>query len=303
MSVLKRIASDPRLAYYYSQKAVRSPLIRRWAGNAVAAMVGKGDFGGNIEASRSVAQELASDGLSFLPSLYLSKEKLNQIFQHFAGKPVVDLYDGKTTFLMEQTIPPSFSKLTYNTLDVLRCVPLMELANAPLILNAVALALGARPTIATVNALWTLGEHNAAGSQIGYDDIYHRDVDDWRFIKLFVYLTDTTRHSGAHCFVRKSHLNSQLTRRGPITNEQVAEVFPSHDVATIEGDAGTVFLENTWGVHRQLLATEGRRLIFSVLYSLCPWVPGRLSKLTVPLPHGLNPYVNRAFFASSGAVR
>lgn len=305
MSVLKNIAADPALVYYYSQKAVRSLWLRRWAGAAVAGLVGKPKLDNNaaVDASRAVAQELAEEGLSFLPSLHLSKDDLALVFQQLAGKPIIDQYDGKTAFLAEQAIPPPFTKLSYETRDVLACTPLLKLANDPLILNAVSLALGARPTIATFQAWWTLGENNATGAHVHYDDVYHRDVDDWRFVKLFVYLTDTNIRSGAHNFVRKSHLSPQLTRRGAITDAAVAQAFPAGDVVTIEGDAGTVFLENTWGIHRPLLATEGRRLIFSVLYSLCPWVPGRSVRATVALPGGLDPYVNRVFFAGSDASR
>ena len=307
MSVLRNIASDPKLVYYYSQKAVRSVWLRRWAGNAVARLVGKrdssGDGSGDTEASRQVAQELATEGISFLHSLYLSPAELAEVFQQLAGKPVLDHYNRETTFLVEQGIPPPFTKVWYSTPDVLACAPLLRLANDPLILNAVSQALGARPTIATFQAWWTLGENNADGAQTHYDDIYHRDVDDWRFIKLFVYLTDTTRPRGAHCFIRKSHVSPQLTRRGAISDSEVAAAFPQDDVLTIEGDAGTVFLENTWGVHRQLLATEGRRLVFSVLYSLCPLVPWRPGPATLPLPLGLDPYTNRVFFTSTASVR
>ncbi len=296
MSVLKNIVSDPKLVYYYSQKAVRSIWIRRLTGGAIARLIGRRDYGGDAEASRQVAQELSDEGISFLPSLHLSKEALNEVFRHLADKPVVDLYDGKTSMFVEHGIPESFTKLSYRTSDILSCSPLMKLANDPLVLNAVTSALGARPSIGTVHARWTFGENNPVGAHIGYDDVYHRDADDWRFIKLFVYLTDTTQRSGAHCFVRKSHLSDKLMRRGPIPEEELAQCFKPDEVMTIEGDAGTAFLENTWGIHRQLMATEGRRLLFSVLYGLCPWLPWRLKQATLPLPSGFDPYVNRAFY-------
>jgi hypothetical protein len=296
MSVLQNLISDPVLAYYYSQKAIRSMSLRLWAGAVVAWLVGK-PTSINIDIQvNAVVQQLTSDGLSSLPTLHLSKEDLEQVFHCLADKPVTDQYDGKTSFLIEQNIPPPHSKLSYKTEDILSCGPLLRLANAPLILDAVSQVLGARPTIATFQAWWTLGENNAAGSHVHQDDVYHRDVDDWRFIKLFVYLTDTNERSGAHNFVLKSHSSRHLTRRGAIPDEEVHNTFPAADIVTIISDAGTVFLENTWGIHRPLLATEGRRLIFSVLYSLCPWVPGRSKEPLMNLPQGLDPYINRVFF-------
>jgi hypothetical protein len=298
MAALKNIISDPKLAHYYVQKAVRFMPLRQLVGGVVANLVGKPAPVEANDQTREVAQKLSDDGLCFLPTLHLSPEDLALIFKHLAGKPVIDLYDGKTSFFLEEKIPPPYSKLSYKTEDVLSCEPLLRLANAPLILDAVAQILGARPTIAAYQAWWTLGENNASGSHVHHDDVYHRDVDDWRFVKLFVYLTDTNERSGAHNFVLKSHTKAHLTRRGAISDEDVGNNFPASDVHTITGSAGTVFLENTWGIHRPLLATEGRRLIFSVLYSMCPWVPGRPKTPLMALPQGLNPYVNRVFCQS-----
>jgi Phytanoyl-CoA dioxygenase (PhyH) len=298
MAALKNIISDPKLAHYYAQKAVRSLPLRRLAGDVVAKLIGKPKTIEMNDQTRAVVQKLSDDGLCFLPTLHLSGDDLALIFKHLAGKPVIDLYDGETSFLVEKEIPAPYSKLSYKAEDILSCAPLLRLANAPLILNAVSQILGARPSIAAYQAWWTLGENNTSGSHVHHDDVYHRDVDDWRFIKLFVYLTDTNERSGAHNFVLKSHTNAHFTRRGAISDEDVNNTFPASDVRTITGSAGTVFLENTWGIHRPLLATEGRRLIFSVLYSMCPWVPGRPKVPLMALPQGLDPYVNRIFCQS-----
>jgi hypothetical protein len=49
--------------------------------------------------------------------------------------------------------------------------------------------------------------------------------------------------------------------------------------------------------HSPPLAGHGRPpLIFSVLYALTPWVPQGPGEPTMPLPQGLDPWVNRALF-------
>lgn len=300
MSVLSQIVNRPQLAYYFCQKAIRHPGFRGWCARKMTQWVASRTRSPNTgEAGEKAADEvtlksLRSDGIAFLPNLNLDAARLAQIHAYFKGKPVLDLYSGKQLAGMEN-LPGQYNKVQYLTQDTLACQPLIALANNPALLATVAQYLGAKPTIASVQTWWTIGEHSVQG-QRHYDDVYHRDVDDLRFVKLFVYLTDTTISSGAHSFIKGSHRNSQLTRRGPISDAEAHQIFGPDDFVTVTGDAGTVFLEDTWGIHRPLLATEGRRLVFYVLYGLTSWVPQGPVKTLLPLPQGFDPYINRSHF-------
>ncbi|MGE0332237.1 MAG: phytanoyl-CoA dioxygenase family protein [Ramlibacter sp.] len=295
MSVLATIVQQPALAYYYAQKAVRSVPLRRGLAKLVVGCAGRqparpaphprGDH---------AAAQLRRDGLSLLPDDIFPAPAVAAVRAHLRGRPAVDQYDGVSTYDVDGPLPAHCTRLYYRGEDLLGCRELVDLANHPLVLDAVGEVLGTRPTIGLFLAWWTLGE-NFSG-QLQYDDAYHRDVDDFRFVKLFVYLTDTDEHNGAHSFVRGSHRSELFTRRGIISDEQVRAHFPAQDIVTVKGPAGTAFLEDTWGIHRPLLATQGRRLIFSVLYGLTPWVAHGPGRPTLALPPGLDPFVNRALF-------
>ncbi len=295
MSVLSNIRQQPTLAYYYAQKAVRASALRAGLGSVMTTLAGRRPARLQPQPQGDgVARELRRDGLSFLPSATLTPEAVRSVHAHLRGRPVIDQYDGVSAYDIDGPVPRSSTKLYYRAEDLLGCRELVDLANSPLVLDAVGEVLGTRPTIASFQAWWTLGEH--FGGQMHYDDAYHRDVDDLRFIKLFAYLTDTHERNGAHSFVRGSHRSSLFTRRGSISDADVHASYPAQDILTVQGKAGTAFLEDTWGIHRPLLATEGRRLIFSVLYALTPWVPQGPGRPTLPLPAGLDPWVNRALF-------
>ena len=295
MTRLNDIASDPALLYYYGQKAVRKNALRDLGARCVVALRRRAPIHGDPHAEPRVARELARDGISFLPALTLEQDDLRDIFSVLESRPLTDQYTSKQVGTILEELPASCVRLEYQARDVVSCAPLVRLANHPTVLAAVTEALGAKPCIAKYQAWWTLGEHQAQGPT-HYDDIFHRDVDDFRFIKLFAYLTDTTADSGAHCYVKGSHRSDLFTRRGAITDQEVAASFPAESIVTIAGKAGTAFLENTWGIHRPLLATHGRRLIFSVIYCLTPWLPGRPPKPFLPLPEGLDLEINRSFF-------
>ena len=302
MQIVKR----PQLAYYFGQKAIRHPGLRSWCARKMTQWVaGRTQTSGNsaqaatsAEAADALAlQALRDDGIAFLPQLNLDAAALADVHAYFKGKPVLDLYSGKQLAGIED-LPPNYNKVAYSTVDTLGCKPLLALANHPAVLATVAQYLGAKPTIASLQTWWTFGEHSVQG-QKHYDDVYHRDVDDLRFVKLFIYLTDTTVTSGAHSFIKGSHRSNQLIRRGPITDPEAQESFAASDFVTVTGNAGTVFLEDTWGVHRPLPATTGRRLIFSVLYGLTPWVSQSPAQPLLRLPATLDAYINRSHFFSS----
>lgn len=300
MSVLMQIVKRPQLAYYFGQKAIRHPGLRSWCARKMTQWVaGRTRTSGDSDQAvdKSALQALRDDGIALVREWNLDTALLSQVHAHFRGKPVVDLYSGKQLPGTEN-LPIQYNKVQYLTGDTLSCEPLMALANHPALLATVTAYLGAKPSIASVQAWWTFGEHSVQG-QKHYDDVYHRDVDDFRFVKLFVYLTDTTISSGAHSFIKGSHCGTALTRRGPISDTEAQKCFSPEHFSTVTGQAGTVFLEDTWGIHRPLLATSGRRLIFSVLYGLTPWVPQSPSRPLQMLPAGFDPYVNRAHFFAS----
>ncbi|MDP3138841.1 MAG: phytanoyl-CoA dioxygenase family protein [Burkholderiaceae bacterium] len=298
MSVLNEISKDWRLAWYYGQKAIRSPGLRQGLGRMMVGLQDKGPARGpapNAAVVDRMARDLRRDGFAAMPDKTLSAQTLADIGAHFKGVKGIDYYGSGALYDLDQPIPEDVIKLRYDNRDVTACRPLMDVANDPDVLAAVARHLGARPTIATAEAWWTLGESNAQGLA-KKDDVFHRDVDDLRFVKLFIYLTDTDLLNGAHCFVLGSHDSAEFTRRGPISDSEVAATYPPERLHSVVGKAGTVFLEDTWGIHRALLATQGRRLIFSVLYGLGALVPGGPSRPMWPCPPEYDPRVNRRLY-------
>jgi Phytanoyl-CoA dioxygenase (PhyH) len=294
MGTLSKILRDPRLAYYFAQKAIRNPRLRHGLGRALITLLPKPTVG---HTNSTTLSELERLGIAYLPSLQLDAQTIAQVMDHYAGKPVLDLYSG-TKLESINNLSRQYTKVQYTDQDTAACQPLVALANHPNILAAVGQYLGAKPRISTMQTWWTYGEHSQTG-QTHFDDVYHRDVDDLRFVKLFVYLTDTSLTTGAHSFIKGSHCSAALTRRGPISDHDAAQQFSNDQFETVIGPAGTVFLEDTWGIHRPLLATQGRRLIFSVLYGLTDWIPQRPKQAVLPLPEGLDHYTNRAYFHPS----
>jgi len=133
----------------------------------------------------------------------------------------------------------------------------------------------------------------ASGEQAGDDEqsifYFHRDTDDFRFLTLFIYLTEVGLDGGPHQVIPGSHSLEgmhELVRKAswwPRFDversfvEDMGEKF-SADVerllggsaANLTGTAGEMVLVNTLALHRGLMPTRTARLVVWARYGLGP---------------------------------
>jgi hypothetical protein len=106
---------------------------------------------------------------------------------------------------------------------------------------------------------------------------FHRDIDSWRWIKVFVYLTNTTDGDGHHEMFPTSHLRTPISLM-PIRRYKKSEILsamPELEVAKICGPAGFTFIENTFAFHRGTEPSNNDRLILTMTYydeSFAKWM-------------------------------
>lgn len=120
---------------------------------------------------------------------------------------------------------------------------------------------------ANIDALIRLDQHPI---QSGYDNALnlHRDIDGYRFLKVFVYLTECRRGEGHHEVYLRSHRHYPW-RLGPIARydaEAVVASIPAAQLKQVEGPAGYTFAENTFAFHRGTVPQSGDRLICNLIY-------------------------------------
>lgn len=141
-----------------------------------------------------------------------------------------------------------------------------ELVHHKSLVNIARDYLGAEPRLHNVQAWWSFpppeGEkpHNYG---------FHYDIDSFKFLKFFIYLTDVTMEHGPHVIIAKTHKKKtwveKMNRR--MTDEQVEKHFDSSDINIMLGNAGEGFFEDTFSYHKGLTPKKPR-LIFQVEYSL-----------------------------------
>lgn len=121
----------------------------------------------------------------------------------------------------------------------------------------------------------TLTRVVTSGSQPLGSQRWHRDPEDKKHCKLFLYLTDVDASSGPFMYVCGSHYggkwSSLFPRKFPkgIYPEpgEVEKVISAQDVKVCIGRAGTMIFCDTGGFHKGGYATKKERLMFNSVYS------------------------------------
>ena len=287
-----KVLTDRRYRHFYSQQRVKGLPARKAAADRMAAKLPRPS---QVEGAEDTYRCLDTDGYAMLPNI-ISPQLIPDIQAYCADKMTFDGYRPQVEkFQGPGNAPKGTHVANFFHADVANTPHLLAIANNPVILSAVGSALGAKPTISSMSLWWSI----AHGEQAKEAELFHRDIDDFRFIKLFVYLTDVDNDSGPHAFVKGTHKIDKLTDVRRLTDEEVAREFGAERILSFSGPAGTAFLENTYGIHRGVPPKSKNRLLFQVLYSLNEYIGGPKHPVApyVPSQNGvsLDRYTNRVY--------
>jgi hypothetical protein len=238
--------------------------------------------------------DLESNGVAFLPQ-FIDPATRERIKGHLQGALLNERFPPcRRGFSIDQ-VPENVHVAEYSTEHILRCPDVLAIANDPSLLDAAGRYLGCKPTISNISIWWSLPADGTAQEA----ENYHRDVDDWRFVKFFLYLTDVDADSGPHCFVRGSHRRGRFLRIRRIADHEVAALFKPEDLLKIGGSAGDAFLEDTFGLHKGQPPTRERRLLLQVEYSVSPIAVYKYHATALG-DVAVDGYVNRLFIQTPG---
>lgn len=234
---------------------------------------------------------LEDEGYVMVPDL-VSPTLADELTKKLSSFPCHDPYRPQLGDFSCDAIPRETHVAHVAPADLVKVPELFRIANDPGILAVVSRHLGAKPT-AFVAAWWS----NPAGGEPEEAELFHRDKDDWRFVKLFVYLTDVDEDAGPHVYVPRSHRyrGREFRRQRRFTDAEVESVFGKSGIKRFTGPRGTAFLENTYGLHRGQPVRAKKRLLFQVNYSLFPvyGAPERPQARASEVGLELDPWINR----------
>jgi hypothetical protein len=290
-----KVLSERRYREFFLQRRVVDLSEREARSDQIAARLPQSgcELTGELAATSA---DLKRNGFAMIADL-VDPGQVAEMRAYFETETCSDPYrPERGRFVAPKTIPAGTHVAFFDTEQVARAPHAIRIANDPRLLAVVSDVLKAKPTIGALTAWWTAP---AGDGSAEHAERFHRDVDDWRFIKLFLYLTDVDESAGPHVFVKGSHAVNAMTEIRRYDDADVEQRFGKDNIVRFTGSAGTAFLENTSGMHRGLPSTWKPRLIFQVLYSLRPTIYGPKAPI-LPLERtsggpAIDPYVNRIY--------
>jgi hypothetical protein len=148
--------------------------------------------------------------------------------------------------------------------------PLLKVALDRKLLDVVSSYLGLWPCLYSVGA-WLNYPTDAAPE---LSQLWHRDPEDLRLVKVFIYLVDVDEHCGPFTYIPRTHpfgaeaaSAHRLEGKKRVADERMARVLPPATWRVCTGNAGTMILADTLGYHRGGKPTAGRRILITFTYT------------------------------------
>jgi hypothetical protein len=162
----------------------------------------------------------------------------------------------------------------YATKDLQKCTAFNKLQTDSKLIAIAGKYLNSSPILVRSQMNWTfIGDEQAYYDKgdIGTPTVlFHYDLDDYRTIKFFFYLTDVNSSSGSHRCVAGSHHRRKLMHyifRGQ-SDRQIEEYYGAENIIDICGSAGFGFAEDPFCFHRGSPPVISPRLIIQLEFAL-----------------------------------
>jgi hypothetical protein len=152
------------------------------------------------------------------------------------------------------------------------CAATARVVGDAALIKAVERCLGYRPSRVVRRLYWSPAsvlsddERRWNGQTIDY----HYDIEPDNALYLYFYLSDTSRHDGAHVLVAESHRSKTLRMKLGSTRQSEQIVlghYGSEKVVVLEGEAGFGFFEDPACFHKMLPPSKSNRLMLQFRYS------------------------------------
>jgi len=148
--------------------------------------------------------------------------------------------------------------------------PLLKVALDKTLLEIVSGYLGMWPRLHAVSVLLNFPTKDEARES----QLWHRDSEDLKIIKVFIYLNDVGAENGPFCYIPKTHPFSTGAGTIPlhkdkkrILDDEMSSVIPKESWVECTGPTNTMILADTVGFHRGGKPTTGTRLLITFTYT------------------------------------
>lgn len=262
-SLKRNPPEKPNMAYYWW----------RYVRNAKRTLQAQSFLRGDPDVTR-IAQQLAERGIVLgLADQFLTKE--GQIALVGASTQVLDLSHANKTQAVVAGGGTDHSKSYLVFLipwdaEHLADSPLIRLGLDKKLLEIVSSYLGLFPRLHAIGAWLNFPTKDEAKET----QLFHRDPEDAKIIKVFIYLNDVDEYGGPFTYIPGTHPFGSAAAKRPkhmsgirISDEEMNTVLPREAWLPCTGPANTMILADTVGYHRGQKPKDRNRILITFTYT------------------------------------
>ncbi len=136
------------------------------------------------------------------------------------------------------------------------CEVIQVLKRDPIILSIAHQYLGRSPVYMHSDLLWSFPRPLKDVEKLAAAQVFHCDINDYRSLKFFFYLTDVSQQDGAHLYIKGTHRHRRLRdqllgqRLASKADQNIIQTYGESNIVTITGPAGLGFVGDPYCIHR-----------------------------------------------------
>jgi hypothetical protein len=160
--------------------------------------------------------------------------------------------------------------------------PLLRLGLDPKLLEIVSSHLGLWPVLHSLDAWLNI----PTDAPPAVSQLWHRDPEDLRIVKVFIYLVDVDDRCGPFSFVPGTHAFGfaagtahKYEKSKRLSDDQLSRVFAPEQWRVCTGPAGTMILSDTTGYHRGGKPAAGHRILITFTFTSGARLAGRAIRI------------------------
>ncbi len=197
----------------------------------------------------NIENKLKENGYVVLEN-YISQEQVEELKKITDNLPGYNFHIPNRAFNQETKVFSDDTdwNITAYKMDVmLQNKLILNIITNPKLVSLAQSYLGCMPTIHSINLWWS-----KYTGEVFHTQKLHRDIDDYKFLAFFIYLSDVDENNGPHVFYPKTHNGSDNL------DEKVV----------ITGKAGTAIIADTYAWHHGSPLYDGKRLMLWTRFGL-----------------------------------
>ena len=156
----------------------------------------------------------------------------------------------------------------FNTIENFPAIA--QLATDPMLLSIAADYLNTNPVLISSQLWWSFVTESSLQARRKAAQLFHYDLDDYRFIKFFFYLTNVDSLSGAHACIQGTHRRKKFAHewhKKRFRDAEIVEAYGVEKLVTIRGNAGFGFVEDTLCFHKGMPPIRHDRLMLQLEFA------------------------------------